>query len=152
MSKSKYTKDGMIQLLKDLSSAMKSEIPHFSGLAPVVLAMTEAAKDPCKTHESNKVAAATGATAASKPVKPVSISYTSKDIHIKTPWDQAGKALGDALKAIVGNTTKSINPETGKPWFKSIFNKKVKAHVVSRDKEAEVLAAIEASGLPVVKA
>jgi hypothetical protein len=138
------TKEQMSTLLTGIQGHLSPYTGQFPGLVPVVLAMTEAIKDPLTNP--------TGVgkqTKKERPIKPVTIDYQGKDILVKTPWGQAGRALAHAFKVIVGKRSKSVNPETGEPYFLTAFDKKVKAHRIPKEKSAEVMAAIKESGLPV---
>tara|TARA_Y100000310_G_scaffold333804_1_gene412124 strand:- start:2018 stop:2464 length:447 start_codon:yes stop_codon:yes gene_type:complete len=146
MSK-KYDKAELIKLLTGLQSHLSEHTGDFPGLSPAVVALSNAAQD-LMTPQAVKVAVKQEKKAAK--VKPVSIDYQGKDLLVKTPWGQAGRALANTFKAIVGKRSKSINPDTGEPYFLTVFDKRVKAHRIPKDKEAEVMAAIKASGLPMV--
>jgi hypothetical protein len=141
MSK-KMTKKNMVSQLTALQAHLAQHTANFPGLIPVVVALGEAIANPSVAPESAKVE-----TKAAGP-KPVTIDYSGESLLVKTPWGQAGKALAHAFKVIVGKRSKTINPETGEPYFLSTYDKKVKAFRLPKEKEAEVRAAIEESGLP----
>lgn len=136
-----YSKAEMVKLLVGLQSHLSEHTSKFPGIAPAVIALSQAAKDPTVSAQKTE--------AKAPKVKPVTINYSGESLLIKTPWGQAGKALAHTFKVIVGKRSKSINPETGEPYFLSVFDKKAKAFRLPKDKEAEVMAAIKESGLPV---
>lgn len=141
MSK-KYDKDELVKLLTGLQDHLSEHTADYPGLAPAVVALARAASDPMTAPKGN-------AKAKKEPkVKPVTINYEGESLLVKTPWGQAGKALAHAFKVIVGKRSKSINPETGEPYFLSCYDKKAKAFRLPVAKEDEVLKAIAESGLP----
>ncbi len=138
----KYTKTKMVQLLTGISAHLAEHTAQFPGLALAVIALGEAAKNP-------GVSTATKAATKTK-TQPITISYSGKFLLVRTPWGTAGKALAHAFKVIVGRRSKSINPETGEPYFLTVFDKKTKSHKIPVEKKDEVLKAIAESGLPCV--
>lgn len=146
MSKSKYTRESMIRVLTDLSHAMAAEASHFPACAAVSVALAEAAKDPTQTAESTKVPVKPKAKAA----KPIAIAYDGKTLAVTgVPWGQAGLAIKQALNAIVGVETKTTNPETGRPFFKSCWDKKNKCFRLPLEKASEVLDLFESKGMAI---
>jgi hypothetical protein len=141
MSK-KYDKDELVKLLTGLQDHLSEHTADYPGLAPAVVALARAASDPMTAPKGN-------AKAKKEPkVKPVTINYEGESLLVKTPWGQAGKALAHTFKVIVGKRSKSINPETGEPFFLSCYDKKAKAFRLPVAKKDEVLKAIAESGLP----
>lgn len=142
MSKKKYDKDELVKLLTGLQAHLSEHTAQFPGLAPAVMALAQAARDPLTAPSTAKK------EKKAPKVKPVTINYEGESILVKTPWGQAGKALAHAFKVIVGKRSKSINPETGEPYFLSVYDKKAKAFKLPIAKKDEVLKAIADSGLP----
>lgn len=140
MSKKKYDKDELVKLLTGLQDHLSEHTAEFPGLSPAVVALAQAARDPMNAGTAKKEKA--------PKIKPVTINYEGESLLVKTPWGQAGKALAHAFKVIVGKRSKSINPETGEPYFLSVYDKKAKAFRLPMDKKDEVLKAIADSGLP----
>lgn len=147
MSKKSYTKDEMVHLLTSLGAILSEHTGEFPGISAAVLALSKAAKDPTVTPESVKVAKKPG---KAKPPKPVALDYSGDSLLVKNvPWGQMGLALKQAFNAIVGQKSKTVDPSTGEPYFKSCWDKKAKAFRLPKDKEAEVRTAIKDAGLAI---
>jgi hypothetical protein len=148
MSK-KYTKDEMTAVLNGLSSRLSEHTGQFPGVSGAVLALALAAKDPMAAPEGVKVKKEKKAPK----VKPVALDYSGDSLMVKgIPWGQVGVALKAVFNELVGKQSKMLNPDTGKPFFRTCYDKKAKAFRLPKDKEPEVRAAIEAAGLAIVSA
>lgn len=142
MSK-KYTAKEITETLVNLSNALASQTPQFPGLIPVIRAMTEAAKNPTKSFENTK--------AEAPKVKPVSISYEGESLLVRnTPYSDY--KLRQELAAFVGVETKKVNPDTNKPYWKSVWDKKAKAFRIPASAKEAVVGLLTERGLAIKEA
>lgn len=149
MSKAQHSKDEMIKLLTGVSDHLSQFTGSFPGLVPVVLAMGVAIADPMTNPVVEK--------AKVKPAgpKPVALSYSDGDLIIKGgPWYKGphwelARSLREALNKIGGRKSQKVNPETGEPFYRTVWDKAAKGFRLPKSKEAEARAAIEKLGLPI---
>lgn len=142
---SKHTKEEMINILVTLSEKLTKHTSAFPALVGVVVAMNEAAED--------LTAKAVKKEPKPQKVKPVTIDYEGEQLLVKgVPWGQVGLALKRLFNQIAGVPTKTIDPATGEPFFRSCFDRKAKGFRLPKDKDAEVRACIKDAGLVVASA
>lgn len=139
-----YDKKTMSELLSALSTHLSAHVGQFPGIAVAVVALADAARDPTVRQVQAKAE-----KEPAKP-KPVALSYEGSTVLVTgLPWGSVGVALKNAFNRIVGKQSKTINPETGEPFFLSCYDKKNKGFRIPKEKEPEIRQAIEAAGLPI---
>ena len=131
-----YTKTEMISVLTSVSNHLSQYTDRFPELISVVLELANTAKS--LNHRNGTKASK--AAQPKKRSKSAILTYTEDTIIVRgIPWGMVGKRVKLAFNKIANKVSNTINPETGKLYFLSCYDKKAKGFCLPRERESEVL-------------